>query len=259
MHYSCFLESLSKFGTSKEDIIKRRGFGNVLENVVVAPWWNHSIFENYSNRVEQVSDKVFNVYGDDFEFSFIEIRNIGASAIIEEVLPLGITKCKRILFIGSVGALEKSINIGDLVVPLYSYNGVGVTRYLNDNMKDDFEYKYYPSQTMSDKIIRSVRNMGLGVHNCVNYSVDTIVAQFPHLSHIVDLGCATLEMETSSLFKCCELMGIEASALFVVSDNTMKNKSLYGGRKEEDKMKKKKARDEYVPKVVIDVLRSYNR
>ena len=255
MNYSSFLESLSSFGTSQDDIIKRRGFDNILENVVLAPWWEHFIFNNYSNRIDKVSDKVFNVYGDGFEFSFIEIRNIGASALIEEVLPLGVTKCKRIIFIGSAGALDENINIGDLVVPTFSYNGVGSTRYLNDNLEDDFECKYYPNPSMSNRIIESIKNIGLSVHNCVNYSVDTIIAQFPHINHIKDLGCKTIEMETSSLFKCADIAGIEASALFVISDNTIKNKSLYGGRKEEDKIKKKKARDEYVPQVIINVLR----
>lgn len=259
MNYNNFLECLKSYGTSREDIIKRRGFENILENVVIAPWWNHSLFADYSNKIEQVSEKVFNVYGEGFEFSFIEVKGIGACALIEEVLPLGVTKCKRILFIGSAGSLDEGVNIGDLVVPLYSYNGVGATRYLNDKLEDDFECKYYPSDLMSAKIIDSVRSMGINVHNVINYSVDTIVAQFPHLNHVVDIGCRTIELETSSLFKCASIIGIESSALFVISDNTIKNKSLYGGRKEEDKNKKKKARDEYVPSVVVDVFKNYNK
>lgn len=256
MDYNNILEALRLYGTSKEDIIKRRGFENILENVVIAPWWEHSLFANYSNKIEQVSEKVFNVYGEGFAFSFIEIKNIGASALIEEVLPLGLTKCKRVIFIGSAGALNKDINIGDLAVPVYSYNGVGATRYLNEGLKDDFENRCYPSKELSNKMIEVIKNMGLEVHNVSNYSVDTIIAQFPHLNHIIDLKCNTLEMETSSLFKCADIIGVEASALFVISDNTIKNKSLYGGRKEGDKLKKKKARDEYVPKVVMELFRN---
>lgn len=255
MEYNKFLESLKSYGTSKEDIIKRKGFEKILENVVVAPWWEHSIFSNYSNKIEKVSDKVFNIYGEGFEFSFIEIRNIGASAFVEEVLPLGVTKCKRILFIGSAGSIDEDIDIGDLVVPLYSYNGVGATRYLNDNLNDDFERKYYPSQTISNRILEVIKSMGLNAHNCVNYSVDTIIAQFPHLDHMRNMRCSTVEMETSSFFKCAEIIGVESGALFAISDNTIKNKSLYFGRKEEDRIKKQIARDEYIPRIVINVLK----
>ena len=74
MNYNNLLESLKMYGTSKEDIISRRGFENVLENVVVAPWWEHSLFANYSSKVEVVSDKVYNVYGKDFSFSFIQMN-----------------------------------------------------------------------------------------------------------------------------------------------------------------------------------------
>lgn len=255
MEYSEILESLKLYGTTKEDIVKRRGYESILENVVVAPWWEHSLFNCYSTYIEQVGDKVYNVYGDDFSFSFIELKNIGASALIEDILALGVTNCKNILFIGSAGAIDETINIGDLVIPKYSFNGVGATRYLNENLKDDFEEKYYSSELLNAKLLNVINNMGQQVKLIVNYSVDTIISQFPHIKHIIDLNAKTLEMETSALFKCANIMNIDATALFVISDNTIKNKSLYSGRSEEDSKKRKQIRKEVVPVIVVEFFR----
>ena len=256
MKYKEILDNLEMYSIIKEDIIKRRGYDQILENVVVAPWWDHTLFSNYSSSIRQVGEKVYNVFGEDFSFSFIEIKNIGASALLEEVFALGVTSCKKILFIGSAGALDESIKIGDLAIPLYSHNGVGATRYLNESLKDDFEEKYYSNQLLNDRLMDIIKRMGYEVRLVENYSVDTIIAQFSHIDHIRDLKAKTIEMETSTLFKCCDMMGIDATALFVISDNTIKNKSLYNGRNEEDSKRKKKVRDEIVPLVVVELLKS---
>jgi purine-nucleoside phosphorylase len=243
------------YGTTREDIIKRRGYESILENVVIAPYWEHTLFSDYCSSITQVSEKVYNVKGDGFEFSFIQIKNIGASSILEEVLALGVTKAKRMIFIGSAGALNEDIKIGDLVVPSYSINGVGATRYLNEALNDDFNVKYYPSEKLTNKLVEVINKMNFSVKRAVNYSVDTIIAQFPHINHIKELGAQTIEMETSAFFKCAEMIGVEATALFVISDNTTVNKSLYSGRSEEDSFKRKKARKELVPNIVIEAFK----
>ena len=32
---------------------KRKGYDNILENVVIAPWWSHSMFESENTKIEQ--------------------------------------------------------------------------------------------------------------------------------------------------------------------------------------------------------------
>ena len=34
----------------------------IQENVVIAPWWSHDIFDNMNFKIEQVSEKVYNFY-----------------------------------------------------------------------------------------------------------------------------------------------------------------------------------------------------
>ena len=146
MKYEDILKSHLKYGSTKEDIVKRNEYENILESVVIAPWWDHNIFENSNVKIDKVNDKIYNIYGENLEFSFIELKLVGSPVMLDQALSLGTTKCKNILFIGSVGALDENINLGDIVIPEYSICGEGASRYLNDNLKDEFGKKEYPSK-----------------------------------------------------------------------------------------------------------------
>lgn len=253
MKYEDLLNGHFRYGTKKEDIIKRKGYENILENVVIAPWWSHEIFLMFNVKVEQVSKKVFNIYGDNFEFSYIELKSIGAPVILDDVLSLGVTNVKNIIFLGSVGSLDENIKIGDIVIPDSSICGDGASRYLNKNLEDTFGEKVCPNKDMFDKICNIVDSMNIEYHNVTNFSIDTVFAQFCHINKIKELGCKSIEMETACLFKTCELIGIKCVSLLCVSDNTIVNKSLYSGRSEEENIYRHKVRDEIIPKIVIEM------
>ena len=91
MKYNDLLNSHLMYGTTPDDIIANRGYENILENVVIAPWWSHDIFDGLNFEEDQVSDKVFNFYSDDLSFSFIELKRIGAPGIMDFILSLGVT------------------------------------------------------------------------------------------------------------------------------------------------------------------------
>ena len=52
MKYSDILEAHFKYGTTREDIIKRYGYEEILDNVVLAPWWSHEIFNDKFLKIE---------------------------------------------------------------------------------------------------------------------------------------------------------------------------------------------------------------
>ena len=74
MKYEDILKSHLKYGSTKEDIVKRNEYENILESVVIAPWWDHNIFENSNVKIDKVNDKIYNIYGENLEFSFIELN-----------------------------------------------------------------------------------------------------------------------------------------------------------------------------------------
>ena len=105
MNYSDLINSHLKYGTTEENIKIRKGYEKIQENVVIAPWWSHDIFDNMNFKIEQVSEKVYNFYKDDLSFSYIELKSIGAPGIMDFILSLGVTKCKNLVFLGSAGSI----------------------------------------------------------------------------------------------------------------------------------------------------------
>ena len=257
MKYNDLLDSHLKYGTTKEDIKISKGYDKICENVVIAPWWDHDIFDNLGFKVEQVSEKVYNFYRDDVSFSYIELKRIGAPGIMDFILSLGVTKCKNLVFLGSAGSLDENIKIGDIVVPMYSISGDGASRYLNKNLEDEFLKKEYPSKDFTDKLIDVLKSKNVKYHNVPNFSIDTVFAQFYHIDKILELGSKTIEMETAMLFKCNELLNINVTALFCISDNTVLNKSLYSGRTEKEKEYRYKIRYEVIPDIIIELFKEY--
>lgn len=255
MKYEELLVSHFKYGTTAENIKQKKGYTNILENVVIAPWWGHDIFNNMKFEIEQISEKVFNFYSDEISFSYIELKRIGAPSVMDFVLSLGVTKCKNLIFLGSAGSLDEKIKIGDIVIPEYSICGDGASRYLNKNLEDEFLKSKYPSKEFTEKLIYILNKKNVKYHYVPNYSIDTVFAQFYHIDKILELGAKTIEMETANLFKCNELLKINVTALFCVSDNTLMNKSLYSGRTKEENDYRHKVRYEIIPEIVIDLFK----
>ena len=259
MKYEDLLESHFKYGTTKEDIIKIYGYDKLLSNVVIAPWWNHDIFENMGFRVEQVSKLIYNFYSDEVSFSYIEFKKIGAPAIMDDILSLGVTDCKNIVFLGSSGSLDENIKIGDIVIPEYSICGDGSSRYLNKDLEDELFKKEYPSKEITNELINLLKEDNINYHYVPNYSTDTVFAQYYHIDKIINTGAKSIEMETSLLFKCNELIKKNVTALFCISDNTIVNKSLYSGRTKEDEDYRHKVRYDIIPKVIVKLFKKINR
>ena len=212
-------------------------------------------FDKYNFKVEQVSDNVFNLYKDDISFSYIELKLIGAPAIMDYILSLGLTKCKNLVFIGSAGSLDENIKIGDIVIPEFSICGDGASRYLNKNMEDEFLKKEYPSKDFTNKLIDILNKNNIEYHYVPNFSVDTIFAQYMHLDKIIELGAKTIEMETANLYKCNELLNINMTSILCISDNTILKKSLFSGRTPEEKEHRYKIRNEIIPKLIIELFK----
>lgn len=259
MKYEELVGSHLKYGTTEENIRVRKGYNQILENVVIAPWWGHDIFEGLGFEVIQTSEKVFNFYSDELSFSYIELKRIGAPSVMDFVLSLGVTRCKNLIFLGSAGSLDENIKIGDIVVPKYSICGDGASRYLNKNLEDEFLKNKYPSEEFTKKLIDVLNEKELRYHYVPNYSIDTIFAQFYHIDKILELGAKTIEMETANLFKCNELLKINVTALFCISDNTLQNKSLYSGRTEEENNYRHKVRYEIIPNIIIDLFKKSDK
>lgn len=264
MNYQDLITSMERFGSTQRDIcIHSIGIDpdQIQENVIVAPWWEPPIFPNfgifkYLSKSDYSSIKVWDLTVDGLKMSYIK-TGIGAPVLMDVLLALGVTPCRQIIFIGSVGALDDKIGIGDIVIPAYSICGDGASRYISSDKLvngDVFGKKQFPDKIMFERLKRVsgfiCKENGVKWHIGNNYSTDTVFAQFFHIDEIVGMGCNVIEMETAAAFRAAAFTGIPMAALFSVSDNTVANKSLVSGRTSEEMQYRKKVRRELFPGII---------
>ena len=72
---------------------------------------------------------------------------------------------------------------------------------------------------------------------------------------IIKYGAKTIEMETSALFKCNNILNINMTALSCVSDNAVLNKSLYSGRTDLEKEYKNMVKEKVIPNIIMELFR----
>lgn len=267
MVFEHILKENKRFGTNSIDIPKiyfNCDPDKINENVIIAPSWMPEIFSNFVEDISQIYDgqhlKTWNIKYNNKVITYI-VTGVGAPKVIETILALGCTPCKNIIFIGSIGALNENIKIGDIIVPQYSICGDGSCRYLTNKKlieNDCFGEKYYPNKEFYEKVISKTKiiseEKNVNWHIGKNFSIDTIIAQFAHIDEIVNMGCDCIEMETAVLFKSAEMCKIKAVAIFSVSDNAIINKSLLSGRTKEEREYRKNIRDNVITKIVLECI-----
>ena len=253
--------SIDKYGDSSK-LVNRLGITEeeVTEVVVLAPWWHpNKLYNNFDCKIELLSDEFPDVHRITYtNKSFLHIRSyVGATNIGEIVLLLSFTKCKRIIFVGSVGSISNDVNIGDLIIPSTSVSGEAFSSYMYETInKDSLHKEYHPTKELYDATTNYLKNGNIDYKDIKVYSVDTIAGQFAHINEILDLGCKAIEMETSALFSACQVVEKECVALLAVSDNTVLNKSLISGRTDEDMDKYYKTRYQEIPKIIFKLLKN---
>lgn len=105
MDYNYLISGMKKYGSSEEDICLH-GLGIspdlVDENVILAPWWEPSSLPKLG-EVEYLTEsrlpavKVWNIKNNDLSITYIK-TGIGAPVLMDALLALGVTRCKRVIF-----------------------------------------------------------------------------------------------------------------------------------------------------------------
>lgn len=269
MKYTDLINSIESFGSKKECICE-----NVLgvksseihETVIIAPSWELSYFINpnnanliSSNNTLFSSCKVWNIEINQKNFTYIK-TGFSAALLMDAILTLGMTKCNKIIFIGSAGGLTTKFDIGDLIIPISSVTGDGASRYIatTDLFVDVFGEEVYPNKDLLNRTIKCANNLlskyEFNLFKEKNFSIDTIFGQYIHIDQILSLGCNVIEMECAAAFRAAKLINIPIVALLCVSDNTIKNKSLLSGRDLESKVYRKLVKNTIIPEIIINLL-----
>jgi len=231
----------------------------IQPDVILMPCWQPTIFDMWIEKITTITPEI--LYEVEYQGKPISIirSGIGAAQTGDAVLALGCTPCQRILFAGSAGGLRPDINIGDLILPEFSYAGDGFCRYLEPGFpkKDCFLEHTMPDQALAETLKRVAAPLaqaaGVAIHTGPVFSIDSILAQFNSLGRIAgSSGCAAIEMESAATFKAAHMVGIQAAALLSVSDAPIKKQTLYAGRSEAEKGYRRETRRNVLAKALLD-------
>lgn len=203
----------------------------IRETVIMAPCWlPDSVGITGSELLADGSCKIWDCRIKEKDFTYI-LTGVGACNCADIVLALSNTACKRIMFIGSAGAIEKDICVGDIVLPDSFMVGEGASRYLQDSLKTDpFGAVFSVCSVSYDKILEAAKETaaeyGVACHTGRVISVESIYSQFGFINYFLEMGCSFLDMESSAFIVAAAKSKLEGIVCFCISDNSAKKQSL---------------------------------
>ena len=162
---------------------------------------------------------------------------------------------KKMAFIGAVGALNDSFNLGDICTPEYSISGGYANTYLKESIKDYVPFeKVTPDMEYVDHMISIGKENGYVVRKASVFCTASVALEYYHLDEIKEFHTDLIEMETSSFYLMADLLEIPAIALLVVSDNSATGAALVG-RSEEEQKTYDEGRNNVLPNLILTVAR----
>jgi uridine phosphorylase len=122
---------------------------------------------------------------------------------------------KNVIRIGSCGAMDEKIKVGDLVLVDTVIRGDGVTPYY---VKPDF--KTVADKQITDTLFEVAQGMGLTVHRGTAWTTDALLKE---TREIVEAkrkeGAIAVDMVSSTLLTIAQLYNVKAGSILAVSDN----------------------------------------
>ena len=126
-------------------------------------------------------------------------------------------KIPNIIRIGTCGALDENIKVGDIVVVDKVIRGDGVTPYYVDN-----NFQTVADKKITDTLCEVAKRMGLNVHRGTTWTTDALLRE---TREIVEAkrkeGAIAVDMVSSTLITIAQTYNIKAGSILAVSDNVI--------------------------------------
>ena len=177
------------------------------------------LLKKIENPVKNFSFMEYTMYTGNFEGIKITAINGGrfstdTSITTEVMCNAGI---QNIIRIGTCGALDENIKVGDLFVVDEIIRGDGVTPYYVDK-----NFKTVSDKKISDTMYEIAKGMGLNVHRGVCWTTDALLRE---TIEIVEAkrkeGAKAVDMVSSTLLTIAQTYKIKAGSILAVSDNVI--------------------------------------
>ena len=145
---------------------------------------------------------------------------------VEELANVGATHFIRV---GSTGALQKGLNIGDLVVNTGSLRLDGTSRYYAHE-----GFPAVPDHFLTHALIDTANELkeklGYDLHTGIGVTSDAFYGETPELiQFMIEHRALNVEMESSVLYIITHMRGLKAAMICAVSSNLATNDFIYEG------------------------------
>lgn len=124
---------------------------------------------------------------------------------------------KNIIRIGTCGALDENIKVGDLVVVDKVIRGDGVTPYYVDK-----SFQTSADKKITDTLCEAAKDLGVTVHRGTAWTTDALLRE---TKEIVEAkrkeGAIAVDMVSSSLLTIAQTYNVKAGSILAVSDNVI--------------------------------------
>jgi len=124
---------------------------------------------------------------------------------------------QNIIRIGTCGALDENIKVGDLVVVDKVIRGDGVTPYYVDK-----NFQTVADKKISDTLCEVGKGMGINIHRGTAWTTDALLRE---TREIVEAkrkeGAIVVDMVSSTLLTIAQLYNVKAASILAVSDNVI--------------------------------------
>jgi uridine phosphorylase len=123
----------------------------------------------------------------------------------------------NIIRIGTCGAMDEKIKVGDLIVVDKVIRGDGVTPYYVDK-----NFQTIADKKISDTMYEVAKGMGLTIHRGTAWTTDALLRETKELVEAKRKeGAIAVDMVSSTLLTIAQVYNIKAGSILAVSDNVI--------------------------------------
>jgi uridine phosphorylase len=181
---------------------QRRLMAHIEESHTLEP--SDGFLENMRYLVE--TDRRVAVMGD---------FGVGApttAVLLDELIAFGV---RRFVSVGTAGALQVDLAIGDIVVCDRAIRDEGTSHHYVAPAKYS-----YPGDALTDRLAAALAAKGRPFRRGTSWTIDAIYREtVAEARHYQEEGVATVEMEAAALFAVAQHRGVEIATAFAISDS----------------------------------------
>jgi len=145
----------------------------------------------------------------------------GAPMSAEIVHLCGVLGCKAVILTGCCGALDSTLQAGDLVCAINAYRGEGASQYYLRNLASEQRGEWAPAdEGLTGHLSQATTAEEISLRLGPIYTTSALFAErVADIRAWRDMGCVAADMETATVLTVAQAFGMAAASLLFVFDS----------------------------------------